>query len=232
MPEDKDTNLNTNTEENIISEEVEVVADNNKDNEETPPESESECEIPTKKPQSWLSSLLDYVEIFVFAVCAVILVFSFFVKLCKVKGPSMENTLFDGELLLISDVLYEPERGDIIVFHQTGFLNEPIVKRVIATGGETVDIDFSTWTVTVTDVDGNTFVVDEPYMYLEGDYPYLLSNYSFPYKVPEGELFVMGDNRNHSTDSRSYLIGTVDERRVLGKVIFRLTPIDKIGTVK
>jgi len=231
MPEDKDTNLNTSVEETIVSEETDVISDINEVTEET--QKEPEGDIPVKKPQSWLSALLDYVEIFVFAVCAVILVFSFFVKLCKVKGPSMENTLFDGELLLISDVLYEPERGDVIVFHQTGYLNEPIVKRVIATGGETVDIDFSTWTITVTDVDGNTITLDESYIYLDPVYTALLPSYpSIHCEVPEGELFVMGDNRYHSTDSRSNIIGTVDERRVLGKVIFRLTPLDKIGTVK
>ncbi len=201
---------------------------NNTDEEDIQPVKEA---IPAKKKQSLLSSILDYVEIFVFAVCAVILIFSFFIKQCKVEGPSMEKTLFQDELLLVSDLFYTPERGDIVVFHQTGYLNEPIVKRVIATGGETVDIDFDTWTVTVTDKEGNSFVVDEPYMYLDPEYPKLTSSYSFPLEVPEGKMFVMGDNRNHSTDSRSYAIGMVDERRLLGKVIFRLTPLDKIGKV-
>lgn len=183
------------------------------------------------KKQSFLSSLFDYIEIFVFAICAVILIFSFAIRLCKVKGPSMENTLIADEMLVVSNLFYTPERGDIIVFHQTGTLNEPIVKRVIATEGETINIDFDTWTVEITDTSGNKFVLDEPYMYLDSGKATLLSAHSYPYTVPEGCLFVMGDNRNNSTDSRGNTIGMVDERRVLGKVIFRITPIDKIGPV-
>ena len=143
----------------------------------------------------------------------------------------MEKTLIADEMLVVSNLFYTPERGDIIVFHQTGTLNEPIVKRVIATEGEIIDIDFDTWTVTITDTDGNTFVLDEPYMYLDGGTATITSRHAYPYTVPEGCLFVMGDNRNHSTDSRGHTIGMVDERRVLGKVVFRITPIDKIGTV-
>ena len=183
-----------------------------------------------KKP-SFLSSLFDYVEVFIVAICAVILIFSFAIRLCKVEGPSMEKTLIADEMLVVSNLFYTPERGDIIVFHQTGTLNEPIVKRVIATEGEIIDIDFDTWTVTITDTDGNTFVLDEPYMYLDGGTATITSRHAYPYTVPEGCLFVMGDNRNHSTDSRGHTIGMVDERRVLGKVVFRITPIDKIGTV-
>jgi len=185
----------------------------------------------SKKP-SFAQAFLDYVEIFVFAIAFVILLFSFVVRLCTVKGPSMENTLHQGELLAVSDFVYEPERGDIIVFHQTQTLNEPVVKRVIATAGETIDIDFNTWTVIITDIEGNTFVLDEPYMHLDREAFPVTSNHSYPYVVPEGCLYVMGDNRNHSADSRGSLIGPVDERRVLGKVIFRITPFNKFGAVE
>lgn len=186
-----------------------------------------------EKKSSFISVLMDYTEIFVFSLCFVILFFSFVVRLCTVIGPSMNNTLTAGEKLLVSDVLYEPERYDIIVFHQTGeYLNEPVVKRVIALGGETIDIDFTTWTVNVTDKEGKTFTLDESYMYLDRNSPLLTSTLSYPYEVPEGMLFVMGDNRNHSSDSRGNAIGLVDERRVLGKVILRLTPIDKFGSVE
>ena len=185
------------------------------------------------KPQKPISSLIDYAEIFVIALSLVIIIFSLFIRVCKVTGPSMENTLIAGEKLIITNIGYTPKRGDIIVFHQTGTLNEPIVKRVIATAGETVDIDFNDYCkVTVTDADGNKFVLDEnEYKNLDSDYATVKCEYELPYTVPEGCIFVMGDNRNHSTDSRSVLIGPVDERRVLGKVILRISPFDRFGRV-
>jgi len=187
-------------------------------------DAESPKAEPAKPRQSTLSSVLDYVEIFAIAIAVVLLLFSFFVRLCTVSGPSMNQTLNHGDRLLVSDFMYEPKRNDIVVFHQTGQLNEPVVKRVIATEGETVDIDFYTWTVTVTDTEGKTFVLDESeYLYLAHD-AIVTSSLQYPYTVPEGCLFVMGDNRNHSADSRNDLIGPVDERRVMGKVILRLSP--------
>jgi len=183
------------------------------------------------KKKNLALTLLDFFEILVFALTIVILLFSFTMRLCTVSGDSMNNTLKHEENLLISNLFYEPKQGDIVVFHQTGNVyNEPIVKRVIAVGGETVDIDFDTWTVTVTDKDGVTCVIDEPYIYLD-NYP-TPNQQQYPLYVPEGHLFVMGDNRNHSADSRILEIGLVDERRVLGRVILRLTPFDKFGAVE
>ena len=101
---------------------------------------------------------------------------------------------------------------------------------MIATEGETVDIDFDTWTVTVTDADGNAKVLEESYRKLATD-ARVTSNLEYPVKVGEGQLFVMGDNRNHSLDSRSSQIGLVDENEVIGKVLFRFFPLNKIGTV-
>ncbi len=196
-------------------------------------ETENPTEQPLTKKQSPLSTFIDYAEIFIVALSLVIIIFSFFIRVCEVKGPSMENTLFEGEKLIVSNFAYTPKRGDIIVFHQTGMLNEPVVKRVIATEGESVDIDFDDYVkVTITDNDGNTFVLDEDdYKNLDSDYATIKSDYEMPYTVPEGCIFVMGDNRNHSTDSRSVMIGPVDERRVLGKVIFRISPFDRFGKV-
>ena len=106
--------------------------------------------------------------------------------------------------------------------------NEPLVKRVIATGGEWIDIDFETWTVRVADNEKmeNAIIIDEPYIFLHGAGRY--TSLTFPLYVPEGYLFVMGDNRNGSADSRHPKCGLVDERRVLGKVICRLYPFEKI----
>ena len=110
---------------------------------------------PIQKKKNALSLAVDYVEIFVVSICIVILAFSFFVRLCKVDGGSMEKTLHNGEKILVCDIGYTPKRGDIIVFHETGnYYNEAIVKRVIAVGGDTIDIDFDNWIVTITDKDG------------------------------------------------------------------------------
>lgn len=178
-----------------------------------------------KEKPGLLSSLFDYLEIFVYSAIAVILIFTFGFRLTNVKGPSMEDTLIENEKLLISNLFYEPEQGDIIVFHELGHYNEPIVKRVIATEGQVVDIDFSTWTVTVDGVP-----LEEGYRKLTQG-PQLTSDYTYPMTVPENCLFVMGDNRNHSADSRSSSIGFVDCRQILGRVICRLSPFDRFGAV-
>ena len=196
---------NSIPEENTVSEEVQA------------------AEKP-KKP-GFLAGLFDYLEIFIYSAIAVILIFTFGFRLTNVMGPSMEDTLIQDEKLLISNLFYEPEQGDIIVFHELGYYNEPIVKRVIATEGQVVDIDFSTWTVTVDGVP-----LEEGYRKLTQG-PQLTSDYTYPMTVPENCLFVMGDNRNHSADSRSSLIGFVDCRQILGRVICRISPFDRFGAV-
>ena len=131
----------------------------------------------------------------------------------------MYNTLIDGDyVLLLNNVLYgDPEYGDIIVASKSSYKDgEPIIKRVIATEGQTVDIDFNAGIVYV---DGQA---------LEEDYTYTPTNVSegvaFPLEVPEGCIFVMGDNRNRSRDSRYPDIGVIDEREVLGKAVVLLIP--------
>ena len=206
---------------------------------EDPEENKDTVEQPAatvaEKPQkpSIASSVLDTLEMFVFALCAVILVLVSVFRLCTVTGASMENTFYEGEKLVVYNLFYTPQREDVIVFHQTGpnagDLNEPLVKRVIATEGETISICYTkdTMIVSITDLDGNVTVLEEDYIKYEGRTIYANETLT----VPEGKVFVMGDNRNNSKDSRHPQIECVDERRILGKVVFRLTPFSRMGMI-
>ncbi len=192
------------------------------------------------KKGGFASDLVDWVETFVMALCVVVLLFTFGFRIVTVDGDSMLNTLHHGERLIISDIMYEPEIGDIVITSVPEYYgDDPLVKRVIATGGQTVDIDFEKWVVTVDgkplEVDENNNPTNESYVnYRQGQPMYRLANIEnpivFPYKVPEGYVFVMGDNRNNSSDSRKF--GAVAERNIIGKVYFRITPFDKFGAIK
>jgi len=151
-----------------------------------------------------------------------VLVFTFVGRLIVVDGESMEPTLWHGEMLLVRSGGYEPENGDIVILAKKGFHNgDAIVKRIIATGGQTVEINYAGSTVSVDGVP-----LDEPYIkeYMV-QFPYqTLTNIT----VPEGCIFVMGDNRNNSDDSRNPDLGVVDERLILGKAVMVLFPFSNI----
>ena len=147
-----------------------------------------------------------------------VLVFTFLVRLMGVSGPSMIPTLQDGDRLLVVNSLLcgDYQVGDIVIARKETFDSKPIVKRVIATTGQTVDIDFNLGQVYV---DGE--LLDEDYI---NDYTYREEGTVFPLTVPEGEVFLMGDNRNHSNDSRDSSLGTVDTRLLIGKAVFLVFP--------
>ena len=192
----------------------------------------------SQKKQSFVSEAFEYLEVFIFAACAVLIVFLTAFRLCTVDGDSMNKTFSSGESLVISDIAYKPQMGDVIVFHETGeFYNQALVKRVIATEGQWISIVYNqdnTMSVYVSEDENITEddLLDEPYAYLLGG---LQSNYtrlpSTPVRVPAGQVFVMGDNRYNSSDSRSERIGFVDERQILGKVLLRVAPLSKFGAV-
>ena len=163
--------------------------------------------------------LYEWIQSLVGSVLVVVAIFTFGIRMLGVDGHSMLNTLQHGDrLMVVNPIFYHDYKyGDIVILRKTGvFDNEPIVKRVIATGGQTVDIDFDAGVVYV---DGEA---------LEEDYirepTYTAEGTEFPLTVPEGSIFVMGDNRNGSSDSRDYRLGTVDTRYVIGKAAFLLFP--------
>ena len=190
---------------------------------------------PTKKEERG-GFLFDALEMFVWSLAILLLLFTFVLRLCRVDGSSMENTLFDSENLLLYSFAYEPEQDDIIVFHLTGEddgLEKMLVKRVIATGGQTIKIDFKNNTIVVDDeiyedehavLKNSADMIVDRYLSLRPDWNYDPQTDTMTATVPEGHLFVLGDNRNFSRDSRDSSIMFVDERCVLGKVILRVAP--------
>ena len=162
--------------------------------------------------------LYEWAQALVCSVLAVVLLFTFVIRLIGVDGHSMVPTLQDGDRLLVLNAMLDNDYGygDIVVLRKDTFMTEPIVKRVIAVEGQTVDIDFA---------EGIVYVDGEA---LEEDYirepTYTAEGTEFPLTVPEGSIFVMGDNRNHSSDSRSSDLGTVDTRYVIGKAAFLIFP--------
>lgn len=181
---------------------------------------------PPKPPRTlrdYLGDVYELAEMLGVVSVTIMLVFAFVCRLNIVDGHSMDMTLANGEYLAVSDLFYEPEAGDIVIVHKINAdpYDNPIVKRVIATEGQTVDIDFATWTLKV---DGE--VIDEPYRYLDGG-PLLTSDWTFPVTVGENEIFVMGDNRNNSADSRTGEIGMIDKRCVVGKAYARIFPMNQ-----
>ena len=166
----------------------------------------------------------EWAEAAAFAVVCVVLVFTFLFRVMGVDGASMEPTLHHGDYLIVSSLFYEPKGGDIVVLAPTQSFDVPVVKRVIATQGQTVDINFTTGDVTV---DGA--VLDEPYI---AQRTRVSHDVRFPLTVPEGCIFLLGDNRNESLDSRASSFGTVDTHYVLGRAVWRVLPFRSFGAVE
>ena len=197
-----------------------------------------------KEKKTPVREVFDWVEIIALSLAFVLLTFSYIARQARVDGSSMRETFHHGESIVISNLFYTPKQGDVIVFQvpNSPLTTEPIIKRVIAVGGQTVYIDFDNWKVyvyddaslTVDQVLATVHPLDEPYIeamreklesytVMNGKNSY--GGYTYPLTVEKGKLFCMGDNRNGSTDSRWTILGPVDERYVLGKVLFRIYPL-------
>ena len=209
----------------------------------------------------------DWVQTFCQALFAVVILFTFLFRFVTVDGHSMDETLADRDRLVISDIAYTPERGDIVVIHDTETeivqpvivnaetgeteyrrvpaFRGPIIKRIIATEGETVVVDYDNWQITVTDINGVSHVLEEPYVNFERMtaaetlvplpvpnrliYPRSVGHLE-EHVVAEGCVFVCGDNRAHSLDSR--YVGDIDARKILGKALWRVFPFTSFGPIE
>ena len=167
----------------------------------------------------------DWIQSLISALLICVLVFVFVLRIMDVHGTSMFPTLNNGDKVLVSDLFYEPSRGDIVVFKKDSYDdNKALVKRVVAVAGDVVNIDVER---------GVVYVNGEA---LEEDYIDVLTttkiDFIGPQTVPDNCLFVMGDNRNASTDSRDKRIGMVDKRLVIGKVLLVVYPFNSFGSVE
>ena len=186
--------------------------------------SEEVKELPEKEPFNLKKELWEWAKAILVAGVIVFIIFHFIIQVVTVKGESMLPTLEEGDRLIISDLFYTPSYGDIVILSENTGLDEALVKRIIATEGQTIDIGENG------EVLINGKQIAEPYIAEIIDDSHH-GDQTYPLTVPEGEVFVMGDNRNHSTYSRFSDVGLVDEDEILGRVLFRLLPLSKIGPV-
>ena len=192
-----------------------------------------------KEQDGWRQSLFEWLELLAVVLVIIVTLFTFVVSIVGVDGSSMYPPLHDRDLMLVQRIAYTPRQGDVIVLRKDHtFGDQALVKRVIATGGQTVYIDYDNNTITV---DGE--ILEEPYLNYEYDDMYgsdymadkvdLDPQYvNQEFTVPEGCIFVCGDNRNHSSDSRVAQLGMVDERYVIGRVLLVFFPFSDFGWVR
>lgn len=184
------------------------------------------------KTRKSVKEAFEWLDAVIFSIIAIIILFTFVFRIVGIRGDSMKETLHEGDRIVISNIFYTPKQGDIVVISRN-YANEngskdqndsPIIKRVIATAGQTITIDPENRTVAV---DGK--VLNEPYVngqitnWPEGE------NVAKSITVEDNHIFVLGDNRGESLDSRYSVIGQVDERYILGKALIRIFPFDSFG---
>lgn len=187
----------------------------------------TEKEIPTiKRSTAVLSHMHDILGVAVCAVSLALIIFTFFIRLGTVYGHSMQSTLSNGDIILFSPMIKNVKQGDIIVFEPSDSeFSEPLVKRVIATEGQTVYVDPKTGVISV---DGAEISESD---YVSNQKDTVVKSFASPYTVESGHVFVLGDNRGNSIDSRHPEVGAVDLGNVIGKVILRIYPFNTAGVL-
>ena len=174
-------------------------------------------------PSEFMNGIYDWVSAGLFALSVIVILMTFCFRLVNVDGSSMLQTLQNGNKVIVTGLDYNPEVGDIIVISHGAELDKALVKRIIAVEGQTVDINSETGEVSVDNI-----VLDEPYIngktVAEGDM-------EFPLQVTEGNVFVLGDNRPISKDSRYKEVGLIDKDSIIGKVQLRIYPFSEFGKV-
>lgn len=181
-------------------------------------------ENPESVKMERIASAYEWVEMAIFSLVAVVLVFTFFFRIVGVDGESMMDTLMHQDRLILVSSFYQPDYEDIVVINR--YANEPLIKRIIAMEGDTIDIDAENDQVLLKKKGEEDFqVLEEPYVH----YPTTVHDMPLPVTIPEGYVFVMGDHRNNSKDSRYLEVGLVNVKDIAGKAVFRIWPLNKIG---
>lgn len=180
-----------------------------------------------EKSSSFKTDLYYWVQALVFALVFLVLAFTLLGRVIGVRGSSMVPTLHDADLLILRSIGYTPRQGDVVVLRKQSFMSSPIVKRVIATEGQHVTVNYTDHCVYVDGV-----ALDEPYINEVMNDSFDSSMSVLDVTVPDGSIYVMGDNRNHSSDSRHELLGTVDTRYVLGRALWIVYPLNHFGAIR